>query len=259
MKSLISKFYLVLIMTKEIYLTIDIGNSLTKLLVFDKDKILLRKVSKSLNLRMVTQLHRKYKVTGSIICSVSRTPASVKNYLKRNTKFIELKGTTRVPALVSYKTPETLGPDRLAGIIAASKLFPGKNVLVIDMGTCIKYDFLTARNVYFGGSISPGLEMRFKALHRFTGRLPLVVAEPQKGFLGRNTKESILTGVQTGIMAELEGFIARYKKEYGTVKVIMTGGDASRFAEQLKFRIFAAPDLVSIGLNEILNFNARYH
>ncbi len=244
-------------MNNEINLTIDIGNTFTKVIVFEKDTILFRKVSKSLTLSTVTQLLRRYKVTRSIICSVKRTPAPVKKYLQKHSKFIELMGTSSVPIKISYKTPETLGADRLAGIIGASKIFPGKNVLVIDLGTCIKYDFLTDRNLYLGGSISPGLKMRFKSLHEYTGRLPLVEAAAQKGFVGRNTQESILSGVQTGIIGELEGFIARYKKEYGTIKVIMTGGDASRFAEQLKLRIFAAPDLVSIGLNEIINFNAR--
>jgi type III pantothenate kinase len=244
-------------MSKSRNLTLDIGNTCSKVLVFEKDAVIMRKVYKSLDMKLVREILNKYKPLHSIICSVTKTPQALIQFLDRNTGLIELNSKTKLPIKIAYKTPETLGTDRLAGIVAASKLFPEKNVLVIDMGTCIKYDFINEGKQYMGGSISPGLHMRLKALHEYTGKLPLVKAEPFEGLIGRTTKGSILTGVQIGILAELEGFISRYKKSHTRLKVILTGGDASGFDEQLKIPIFAAPDLVSIGLNEIINFNAK--
>lgn len=237
-------------------LCIDIGNTSTKLLVFENDEVILRKNVKSLDLKLIDLLIRKYKPERSMICTVAKTPVSVKKYLQKKTTYFDLSVNLRFPVKVNYATPESLGLDRLAGIVGASKLFKGKSVLVIDLGTCIKYDFLSKNNSYKGGSISPGLYMRLSALHHYTDKLPLLEPERTNGFIGKSTKTSILTGVQTGILAEMEGFIARYKKRYGSLKIILSGGDSTRFEGQLKIPIFAAPDLVCIGLNEIINFNA---
>ncbi len=237
-------------------LCIDIGNTSTKVLVFEKDEVILRKNVKSLDLKLIELFIRKYQPERSMICSVTKTPASVRKYLQKKTAYLDLTVNLRFPVKVNYATPESLGLDRLAGIVGASKLFKGKSVLVIDLGTCIKYDFLSKSNSYEGGSISPGLHMRLSALHHYTDKLPLMKPENYKGFIGQSTKTSILTGVQIGILAEMEGFIARYKKSFGSLKIILSGGDAARFEGQLKIPIFAAPDLVCIGLNEIINFNA---
>ncbi len=243
-------------MSFSVNLTIDMGNTSTKVLVFEKNAVVFRKVYKSFDMKAVRVLLDKFKPDSAIICSVVKTPSRLHTYLHRNTNLIELNNETLIPVKMMYDTPETLGPDRLAGIIGASELFPKRNVLVIDLGTCIKYDFLTAGKRYLGGSISPGLHMRLKALHYYTDRLPLLKPSEIKGFIGKSTKESILTGVQVGMLAEIEGFIMRYKKVHSHIKIILTGGDAPRFAEQLKIPIFAAPDLVGTGLNKILNFNA---
>lgn len=238
-------------------LTIDIGNTCTKVLVYEKDVIVWRKTFETLTIKLLRDIYLKFKPLNSILCSVNSTPAPIRAFLQKNTRFIELSGKTKVPVKITYKSPATLGADRLAGIVGASKIFPSKNVLVIDMGTCIKYDFLTSRNKYPGGSISPGLHMRLKALHTFTDRLPLLQPTKIHGLVGKNTNESIQTGVQLGILAEMEAFIADYKKQFGSLKVILCGGDAPRFASQLKMPIFAAPELVSFGLIEILKFNAQ--
>lgn len=238
-------------------LTIDIGNTSTNILLFDKDVVILRRKVKSLDVKLIERIVRKHKPVRSIICSVAKTPSAVRKFLSNNTAYLELNIDVGFPVKVNYKTPQSLGLDRLAGIIGAAKLFKGKSVLVIDLGTCIKYDFLTSKRAYIGGSISPGLRMRLSALHHYTEKLPLLEPENIRDFVGRSTKTSMLSGVQTGILAEMEGFISRYKKRYGSIKIILSGGDAGRFEGQLKIPIFAAPDLVCIGLNEILNFNAK--
>ena len=244
-------------MTPQRNLAIDIGNTSIKVLVFEMDAIIWQKSFSTIKPDLIKAILKKYKPQRSIICSVAKTPASLSSYLQKNTICLELNAKTKLPVKIAYSTPATLGSDRIAGIIGASKLFPQKNVLVIDLGTCIKYDFLTKGMQYIGGSISPGLHMRLKALHHYTDRLPLLKPAVVKGFIGKSTSSSILTGVQIGITAEIEGFVSRYKTQYGLIKVIITGGDTSGFARQLKFPIFAAPDLIGIGLNEILNFNAQ--
>ena len=145
----------------------------------------------------------------------------------------------------------------MALVAGALKYFPGKNVLVVSMGTCITYEFINSRKEYPGGSISAGMEMRLEALNTFTARLPLVKPKQVKIMTGRTTDESILTGVMSGILHEVEGFIMQYRREYPALRVILTGGDAPLFARQIKSSIFAVPELSLIGLNEILLHNSR--
>jgi type III pantothenate kinase len=177
--------------------------------------------------------------------------------IKKKFPYIFLNAGTPIPIKNQYKTPETLGNDRLANAVGATIIFPEKNVLIIDMGTCIKYDFIDKNKNYHGGAISPGLEMRFKSLDKFTDQLPLI--EPSENFslTGRSTEESILSGVQNGIIFEINGMIDQYKKKHDELKVIITGGDHAFFANHLKSSIFAAPNLTLQGLNEILEYNVR--
>jgi type III pantothenate kinase len=130
-------------------------------------------------------------------------------------------------------------------------------VLVIDLGTCIKYDFVNAKGQYLGGSISPGMNMRFAAMHDYTGKLPLITFSNVKFLTGTSTETAMQTGVITGIRGEINEFISRYRKKYDNLKIIITGGDAGRFVNDLKLSIFAATDLVNIGLNEIIRFNTK--
>lgn len=175
---------------------------------------------------------------------------------------MELNEKTKLPLKNRYKTPGTLGKDRLATAVGANYLFPSRNVLAIDAGTCIKYDFVNSKNEYLGGAISPGLDMRFKALHHFTAHLPQLkkMKTANVNLIGRTTRDSILSGVQNGAIAEISGMIKCYQDKYENVHVILTGGD-SVFIRTLvseKNRIFAAPDLTLLGLNVILNYNNEF-
>lgn len=162
-----------------------------------------------------------------------------------------------LPFKSEYATPETLGADRIAAVAGASKLFPGENVLAIDLGTCITYDFITMQNIYKGGAISPGINMRFKAMKHFTARLPkLPVPDNLPDITGDSTRSCMESGVLNGVSFEIEGMVAAYKK-FGEIKIILTGGDAFIFEKKFKEYIFAAPDLVLIGLNVILQHNVE--
>jgi type III pantothenate kinase len=163
-----------------------------------------------------------------------------------------------VPLLNEYETPQTLGKDRLAAVAGASATHPDKDCLVIDMGTCITYDCIRADRHYLGGSISPGLRMRFKALHTFTARLPLLEPAADARLIGKNTHDAILSGVINGIVAEIEGIISKYQTIFPKIDVIFCGGDANFFESKIKQRIFVIPELVLIGLNRILEHNVSY-
>jgi type III pantothenate kinase len=152
---------------------------------------------------------------------------------------VRLNHKTKLPISIKYKTPDTLGADRVANAVASNDRFPNDHVLAIDAGTCIKYDLVDDNQCYHGGAISPGLTMRFKALNTFTDKLPLVQRSDQGMWLGQTTEESIQTGVEHGAVQEVKGFIESYEKEFPNLKVILTGGDASFFESRLKKQIFA--------------------
>jgi len=240
-------------------LTIDVGNTFTKAVIFDKDNIKWTRTYKNFSVNDLIRLKQisSGSVNCSILSSVVATEKKIIRFLQSHTTFVQFNSKTKLPVKNRYKTPQTLGSDRLASVTGAAKLFPGKNCLVIDAGTCIKYDFITAKNEYLGGSISPGLMMRFKALHNFTDRLPLIQPEATVNFIGASTKDSILSGVQTGMIHEINGFIQQYKKKYSSLNILLSGGDASLFAGHIKSSIFAAPNLIHIGLHEILKYNVE--
>jgi len=235
-------------------LALDLGNSTARLYIYDGNRRIGKEVFQNLSARMLEDFMDEHLIHNSIISLVVDDTENLAEMLHQKTFFINLSGFTPLPIENLYDTPETLGADRIANAVAAAALYPGKNVLVIDAGTCIKYDFVNSRNQYLGGSISPGYRMRLEALHRFTGRLPKIEPAYASG-IGTNTKTSILTGVFTGIVHEMNGFISDYSRQFEPIVVIMTGGDGSHFAEELNFPIFAEPDLTGIGLNEILQFN----
>lgn len=163
---------------------------------------------------------------------------------------------TAIPLKNMYQSGATLGSDRLAASIGALGLYPNTDVLCIDCGTCIKYNFVNAKNEYLGGAISPGIQMRFKALNSFTSKLPLVQKdENYDKLIGQNTNESILSGVLIGALKEVNGMIEEYQQNYPHIKIVITGGDGNFFSKHLKKNsIFTHPNLVLEGLNHILNF-----
>jgi type III pantothenate kinase len=165
---------------------------------------------------------------------------------------------TPIPIKNRYRSAHTLGSDRLASAIGGNSLAPGQDILVIDAGTCVKYNYVNANNEYIGGGISPGLQMRFKAMNTFTSRLPLL--EPVESYtelIGTNSNESILSGVQLGVINEVDAFIDQYRQQFNNIKVFLTGGDTDFFAKRLKNRIFADQNLILKGLNEILEYNLK--
>jgi len=171
--------------------------------------------------------------------------------------FIELDHHTDLPIENVYESPETLGKDRLAAAVGANELFPDQNILVIDAGTAITFDLVSERNQFVGGNISPGLEMRFKALNHFTGKLPWVRPSDEFEFIGKNTTDAIRAGVQNGMIYEIGQTIERFNRNYQNLQIIMTGGDSNFFDKKLNYSIFVHFNLTLIGLNRILEHNAK--
>ncbi len=241
-------------------LVIDIGNTALKAAVFKGDKFVQH--ASYLPAQAFRELQKLAKrnphISHSIISSVAGADKQLIKLLSSKTTLLTLSHKTPLPFINCYTTPSTLGLDRIASVAGAQKKFPQKNVLVIDAGTCIKYDFINQKSEYLGGSISPGLMMRFKALHNFTERLPLIKPEQVKVITGDSTKNSILTGVVLGMTNEIKGLIEQYRTKHYDLKVILTGGDADFLGRQLKSSIFAAPYLTLEGLHEILKHNVRY-
>lgn len=236
-------------------LTLDIGNTRTKVIVFDDTVPVYRKVTEHLRVSLLRTILKNFPVEYCMFSSVVKIPVGLMRVLKSVPRFITFSDS--LPIINKYKTPLTLGNDRLANAVAGAYLFPEKNILIVDAGTCIKYDFVSAKGEYLGGSITPGMEMRFLAMHKFTGKLPLVGFAEVKDLIGNTTATAMQTGVAVGISEEIQGFISLYKRRFKSLKIILTGGDAYRFANDLNLSIFAAADLVNIGLNEIIRFNAK--
>ena len=237
-------------------LVIDIGNTLQKLAVFEDKSLLLKETFQGLGSEKLKNFIEQYgPFRGIIQSTVVVHKRDMVEVLAKAGKFIPLSFQTPIPFNNKYKTPATLGKDRIAAVAGAFALFPGRNILVIDAGTCITFDILTETGDYLGGAISPGIRMRFKAMHTFTGKLPLIEPGEFTGLIGRSTDESMLSGVYNGILAEIAGIIHLYKEKYHDLLVIMTGGDHEFLHNKLKISIFAAPDLVLLGLNEIFDYN----
>lgn len=165
--------------------------------------------------------------------------------------------STPLPFQNRYQTPQTIGTDRLAAVAGAQSLFPHQPVLVIDCGTCITYDFMNAEGTYLGGAIAPGIHMRLKAMHEFTARLPMVSGHTTENYIGNTTEQCLISGAFFGVVHEISGTVARYEKDFDNLKTIICGGDALILEKQLKNNIFAAPNLVLDGLNQILHFNVK--
>lgn len=226
-------------------LIIDQGNTALKLFVFKGRKLVYKTVGKG---NQFDDLIQQYHIQ-KFICSSVAKPISFPDI-----EGISFSSDTQIPIENHYHTKESLGLDRLALAVGANLLFPNENVLVIDAGTCLTFDLLF-NCAYIGGNISPGLQMRFKALSQQTYNLPLIKPQEISTIVGRDTVESISSGVINGMSAEIDGVVQRYIEEYGPIKVVLTGGDSRYFDNDLKSPIFVDPDLLAKGLNEILDFN----
>ena len=237
-------------------LSIDLGNTYAKTGLFSGGKLV--DVCWKLTYDELVNYVQSIRPQRIMVSSVSYSEEQLKDeFSKITTDIYLLKSTTPVPLIKLYDTPETLGADRVAAAIGAKVLYPQKNCLVIDMGTCITYDLVDADDNFHGGIISPGVRMRFKAMNTFTKRLPLLEPEAIPELIGKNTKHAMQSGVMNGLLAEINGLIEEYDKVLTNINVIFCGGDATYFANRIKNPNFVVPELVLIGLNRILEYNVE--
>lgn len=230
-------------------LILDFGNTSIKVACFENKQ--LTHFFTCQDLSFIYQLIEEKKPLHIIISSVTKQHLPLVNL----PNLLNLTHQTPLPIKNEYGTPNTLGMDRLAGVIGAMNLFPDTNCLVIDAGTCITYDFITKEKKYVGGSISLGSQMRFKALSNFTNALPLVEFDPFVSLVGKSTQTAIQSGVFHGILSEMNGIIQSYQAEFGKVQTIICGGDAKYFESKIKAHIFVDSNLVLSGLHTILRYN----
>jgi type III pantothenate kinase len=238
-------------------LVFDIGNTHTKTGLFDRGRLLESQRLETITRDALRLILEKHLPEAVLVSSVGKNEKLLFESVGKDLKnLVFLDHTLPMPLKISYATPETLGHDRIAAAAGARKLLPGSPLLIMDLGTAITIDLVTAHGEFKGGNISPGLLTRFKSLHDHTARLPLV--RKNNGFpdFGTDTQSAIAAGVQQGIIFELNGYIHMFEARYPGCKFIITGGDAEFFVHKLKKPIFAFPDLVLTGLNHILEFNS---
>lgn len=236
-------------------LCFDFGNTRLKCAVFNKAVLQEIVVMENDGEEAVSQLLKKYQPQKSILSSVINHNEAVEVLLISATKFHKLSHLTKLPVTSPVGKPETIGADRLALAVAAVHFHPGKNNLVIGIGTAITYNFINKYNQFLGGGISPGMEMRFNALHTFTAKLPLVKKDWNFPLVGYDTRTNILSGVLMGMAKEIDGMIDEYTDKYGNFNAVLTGGDTPHFAPLLKNQIFADSEFLFKGLYAISEYN----
>jgi len=240
-------------------LVVDIGNSRTKLATFLKKELVDLWTVDELKIGRLEEIRKIYPdLESAILSTVSSVDPQIISYLNSAfSHFLELNYLTPVPINNLYKTPQTLGLDRLAAAIGACELFPGKDLLVIDAGTAITFDLIDSNGTFRGGNISPGLRSRFRALHEFTRNLPLIEETGEYTAIGRTTEEAIHAGVINGMVFEIDGTINLFSENRPGLQPLLTGGDAHFFERRLKNAIFVKFEITLIGLNRILEYNVE--
>ena len=233
--------------------SIDIGNSQVKIGLFKEDKLLKAENVKTAAILNYLQENNVRKV---IISSVNEARSLVAELAIIYPDLLELKPETPLPLTIDYESPATLGIDRVAAAVGALNHFNGPFVIV-DAGSCITCDLINEKNIFIGGTISPGLQMRLQAMHTFTAKLPLLKLTEPKQPVGKSTNDAMLSGVVNGSRQEIAGFIKQYQKIHPNLKVIICGGDANYFDKMIEFNIFVLSNLVLEGLNAILRFNDK--
>jgi len=240
---------------EQLNLVIDIGNTLLKAAIF-KNNLLIVSIEFKDNFELnIERVLDKYPITHSIVSNVSNFNEGLNYLLSIKTKQILFNESVNIPFTNSYSTISTLGKDRIALVSAASKEFSKENVLIIDLGSCITYDFKNSKNYYLGGSISPGIHMRYKSLNDYTANLPLLNFKNITNFVGKSTEESIHSGVVNGVVQEVNGTISQYKDEFKEIKIILTGGDSKFLLKKIKNTIFAHSNFLLVGLNFLVESN----
>ena len=237
-------------------LIIDIGNSVTKMVAFRGDEPVDEIRAESGALSGLDDFVVRYGFCCGIVGTVrDLTPCEEEALGRLHIPILRFTPDTPVPITNRYRTPQTLGSDRLAAVIGARSLKPGKDLLIIDAGTCITYEVIDARGNYWGGNIAPGMQMRLRALHEFTARLPLVEAEGEVPGMGYDTETAIRSGVLRGMKYEIEGYIKSMRTKFPHLLVFLTGGNRINFDTNIKNIIFTDKYIVPRGLNKILDFN----
>ncbi len=240
-------------------LIIDIGNTRTKFSVFNRGEVLITVPVDEFKPEDVLLLKNEHPELNKVILSATKDYSQeLKKTLQKNfEQFIEVDAKTPLPIENCYETKDTLGKDRIAAVVGAFDLYPENNVLIIDAGTAITYDILNDEKQYLGGNISPGIDMRFNALHQFTDKLPLVSQKKYNKLYGTSTENAIRAGVQNGVVFEVDKTIDIFNEFYDNLKVIITGGNAEFFEKKLKNSFFVHFNLIAMGLNRILQYNGE--
>jgi type III pantothenate kinase len=237
-------------------LVIDIGNTLQKIAVFNNDDCVDFQSVSIITEDILTAIFNRYTIKYSIVSFVAEVDAQVMLFLQNHTQRVHYTHETKLPITILYESIDTLGLDRIANAVGAAALYPARNVLSIQVGTCLVLDFVNEKGEYLGGSISPGMKMRFETLHQKTNNLPYLSAKKtHPNILGTDTNGSLSSGVIHGICCEIDGFIEYYKKKFNNLIVLLSGGDANFLKKSIKNTIFAAPNVVLKGLNEIIKYN----
>jgi type III pantothenate kinase len=238
-------------------LIVDIGNTNTKLAVFEGKNKLSQSRINELTCQEFENKLTGLKIEKAIVSSVKKLPQFIYDLLFSKIPFVHvLSYESRLPFKIEYDSPETLGSDRIAAVAGAYNRFPGNDSLIVDAGTALTFEFLSS-GIYKGGNISPGLTMRFKALNKFTDRLPLVSPTESFTFPGQNTTDAIIAGVITGVTYEINEYIRTFENKQTEFNIILTGGDSEFLINKINYHITYMPDIVIDGLNYILEYNAK--
>ena len=237
-------------------LIIDIGNTSVKLALYEAGSPVSVFRLNDLSCEEIEKKIKGYTVGKAIISSVMDFPEYLSELLFSNIPFVHiLSYKSKLPFTIGYETPETLGPDRIAAVAGAFSKFSESEILIIDAGSAITYDYLSS-GLYCGGNISPGIGMRFRALNSFTGKLPLVSITDDYSSPGKNTSDAIAAGVITGVTYEINEYIRTFEKKHSGFKIILTGGDSEYLMNKINYHVAYMPDIVTDGLNNILEYNA---
>jgi type III pantothenate kinase len=229
-----------------------------KVAVFDGEHIIASFFKENSDMSWVNEIFGQYHPDKGIMSSVIEKNDTLTNSLTEKLScFLWLDEHIPVPVSIEYETKNTLGKDRVAAVVGANYLQPEQNILIIDAGTAITYEIIEAPGIYKGGNISPGLTTRFRSLNQFTKRLPLVKEKDDVPLIGTSTESAILAGVVNGIVYEMDGYIDMLKAKYCDIFIFLTGGHSFYFERRLKNHIFADANLVLVGLNRILEYNAK--
>jgi type III pantothenate kinase len=234
-------------------LIIDIGNNSAKFFLFKEEQLILHTRKNNSSFDVIDEWNGLYDIEKVIISSVIvDSPELLNSISNLQCPVVRFNNSMKLPLEINYRTPHTLGSDRVAAAVGAWSEAPGRNILVIDAGSAITIDFIGKDGKYNGGNIAPGIKMRLRALHEYTDRLPMVEKEGDIPAIGYDTETAIRSGVINGICHEIEGYINEFKQKYCDVLVFLTGGDEKPLKNRIKNCIFADKYLVAKGLNRIL-------